>query len=187
MTRVAVALVHHPCLDKHGQIYTTSITNLDVHDIARAATTYGVDAFYVVTPVSAQRAMAEAIAAYWEQAAGQRRNPDRTTAMRIVHIVASVEDAIDREQAAIGAAPTVVVTSAKEQGSTPCAALRARMADLAGVLILFGTGHGLAPSVVQRADVVLEPLRGRPNKNAGYNHLSVRSAAAIFLDRLLCE
>lgn len=180
MTRVALALVHHPCLDKHGEIYTTSITNLDVHDIARAATTYGVDAFYVVTPISAQRSMAEAIAKYWEEGAGKKRNPDRTTAMKIVHVVASIEEAIAAE-----GKPTVVVTSAKEQGSVTCLEFRARMKSLASVLVLFGTGHGLAPSVVNAADVVLEPLRGRPDKNAGYNHLSVRSAAAIFMDRLL--
>jgi hypothetical protein len=180
MTRVALALCHHPCLDKHGEIYTTSITNLDVHDIARAATTYGVDAFYVVTPISAQRSMAEAIAKYWEEGAGRKRNPDRTTAMHIVHVVASIEEAIAAE-----GKPTVVVTSAKEQGSVTCAAFREQMKSLDGVLVLFGTGHGLAPSVVNSADVVLEPLRGRPDKNAGYNHLSVRSAAAIFMDRLL--
>ncbi len=189
--RVAVALVHHPCLDKHGEIYTTSITNLDVHDIARGATTYGVDAFYVVTPVSAQQKMARAIAAYWEEGAGRKRNPDRTTAMRIVHVVASVEDARAAETAALdGAAPLVVATSAKEQGATPCASLRARLeaedgSAPAGALFLFGTGHGLAHSLVDGADVVLEPLRGRPEKNGGYNHLSVRSAVAIFLDRLL--
>lgn len=184
--RVAVALCHYPCLDKHGEIYTTSITNLDVHDIARAATTYGVDAFYVVTPVGAQRAMAEAIAEYWERGAGTKRNPDRTTAMRIVHVVPSIEDAIAAEMvAARGAKPCVVVTSAKEQGATTCADFRTRLPSLTGVLLLFGTGHGLAPSVVADADVVLEPLRGRPMKNAGYNHLSVRSAAAIFMDRLL--
>ncbi len=180
MTRVALALVHYPCLDKHGEIYTTSITNLDVHDIARAATTYGVDAFYVVTPISAQRSMAEAIAKYWEEGAGRKRNPDRTTAMRIVHVVASIDEAIAAE-----GKPTVVVTSAREQGSVTCADFRVRMKSLESMLVLFGTGHGLAPSVVNAADVVLEPLRGRPEKNAGYNHLSVRSAAAIFMDRLL--
>ena len=180
MKRVAVALVHYPCLDKHGEVFTTSITNLDVHDIARASTTYGVAAFYVVTPVSAQQTMAEAIAQYWEEGDGRRRNPDRTTAMKIVHVVPSVEDAIAKETAALGGdKPCVVSTSAKEQGSTPCAELRARDVD---ALILFGTGHGLAPSVLALSDVVLEPLRGARN---GYNHLSVRSAAAIFLDRLL--
>lgn len=183
MTRVALALCHHPCLDKHGEIYTTSITNLDVHDIARAATTYGVDAFYVVTPISAQRSMAEAIAKYWEEGAGRKRNPDRTIAMHIVHVVSSIEEAIAAETK--GSKPTVVVTSAREQGTLSCAAFREQMKSLDGVLVLFGTGHGLAPSVVNAADVVLEPLRGRPEKNAGYNHLSVRSAAAIFMDRLL--
>jgi tRNA (guanine37-N1)-methyltransferase len=188
MTRVAVALVHHPCLDKHGNVYTTSITNLDVHDIARSSTTYGVDAFYVVTPVSAQRSMAEAIAEYWEGGSGRKRNPDRTTAMRIVHVVESVEEAERREAEILKAKPTLVVTSAKEQGTTPCAELRERMKTLPGILLLFGTGHGLAPSVVDKADVVLEPLRGRPDRrpnDEAYNHLSVRSAAAIFLDRLL--
>jgi len=187
VTRFAVALVHYPCVDKHGGIYTTSITNLDVHDIARSATTYGVNAFYVVTPVSAQRSMAEAIAAYWEAEAGKRRNPDRTTAMRIVHIVASIEDAVANETSILGTKPIVVVTSAKPQGTTTCAAFRARLDDgsVPGALVLFGTGHGLASSVVDGADVVLEPLYGRPDKNDGYNHLSVRSAAAIFLDRLL--
>ncbi|HEY4223340.1 MAG TPA: RNA methyltransferase [Myxococcota bacterium] len=184
MSRFAVALVHYPCLDKHGEIFTTSITNLDVHDIARASTTYGVDAFYVVTPVTAQRDMAHAIAGYWESSAGQKRNADRTVAMKLVHVVASVDDAVASESALVGHKPLVVVTSAKEQGAVPCATLRARLAE-ESALVLFGTGHGLAPSIVDAADLVLEPLRGRPSVNAGYNHLSVRSAVAIFLDRLL--
>ena len=36
-----VALAHHPVLDKDGRIVTTAVTNLDVHDIARAARTFG--------------------------------------------------------------------------------------------------------------------------------------------------
>ena len=184
MTRVALALVHHPCLDKHGGIYTTSITNLDIHDIARAATTYGVDAFYVVTPVSAQRSMAEAITGYW-LGAGQKRNPSRMVAMGIVHVVPAVQDAIDAETKALGSKPLVVVTSARPQGTTSCAAMRERWSATPGALVLFGTGYGLAPEIVDAADVVLEPLLGNAAKNGGYNHLSVRSAAAIFMDRLL--
>jgi tRNA (guanine37-N1)-methyltransferase len=46
-------------------------------------------------------------------------------------------------------------------------------------LILFGTGHGLAAEVLERADVALPPIRP-----GVYNHLSVRAAAAITLDRL---
>ena len=180
MTRFATALVHHPCVNRHGEVFTTSITNLDVHDIARSSRTYGADAFYVVTPIEAQRAMAERIVGYWAED-GKARNPDRNVALEVVRIVASVEEAIARERAALGHDPLVVVTSAKPQGTTTCEALRARMQS-ESVLLLFGTGYGLAPSVVERADVVLEPLTGRAAD--GYNHLSVRSAAAIFLDRL---
>ena len=111
MTRVAVALIHYPCLDKHGEIYATSITNLDVHDIARASTTNGVNAFYVVTPISAQRTMATAIAKYWEEGAGRKRNPDRTTAMKIVHVVSSVAEAIEAETQVLGDKPCIVFGS----------------------------------------------------------------------------
>ena len=50
------------------------------------------------------------------------------------------------------------------------------------VLILFGTGWGLAGEIVAAADVRLEPIRATPDE--GYNHLSVRAACAITLDRL---
>ncbi len=180
--RVATALLHHPCVDKHGKIYTTSITNLDVHDIARSSKTYGVDAFYVVTPIQAQQEMAKAIAAYWDQGGGRVRNPSRTEAMEIVRVVASLEEAVAMEAAIRGNAPPVWATSAKLMGARTVSYAEARptFLDQGGVLI-FGTGHGLAPHVVNAADYVLEPLPGAD----GYNHLSVRSAAAIIIDRLL--
>jgi hypothetical protein len=46
--------------------------------------------------------------------------------------------------------------------------------------ILFGTGWGLTQEVKDNSDYVLAPIEGK-----GYNHLSVRSAVAIILDRLL--
>src|SRR6478736_4104184 len=51
------------------------------------------------------------------------------------------------------------------------------------VLIVFGTGWGLADSITARADVRLASILGR--REDGYNHLSVRAAAAIIFDRLL--
>jgi hypothetical protein len=47
-------------------------------------------------------------------------------------------------------------------------------------LLLFGTAWGLDPTVIDTADYTLEPIRGRTD----YNHLSVRSAVAIVVDRL---
>lgn len=183
MNRVATALVHHPCVDKHGQIYTTSITNLDVHDIARSSRTYGVEAFYLVTPIEAQQQMARAITGYWHGEGGRRRNPTRTEAMDVVEVATTLEDAIAAEEAILGERPLILVTSARRGAREPItyAETRARMAERKGALILFGTGHGLAPSVIDLADHLVAPIPGR----ADYNHLSVRSAAAIILDRLL--
>jgi hypothetical protein len=45
---------------------------------------------------------------------------------------------------------------------------------------MLGTGFGLAPAVRERADLALEAIRGIGD----YNHLSVRAAASIILDRL---
>lgn len=47
-------------------------------------------------------------------------------------------------------------------------------------LLVFGTGWGLTPEITERADVIPEPICGPTD----YNHLSVRSAAAVILDRL---
>ncbi|MGC8720905.1 MAG: RNA methyltransferase, partial [Thermodesulforhabdaceae bacterium] len=48
------------------------------------------------------------------------------------------------------------------------------------VILLFGTAWGLADAVFEQADYILEPIRGK----SSYNHLSVRCAAAIIIDRL---
>ncbi len=183
MTRISTALVHHPCLDKNGQVFTTSITNLDVHDIARSSKTYGIEAYYLVTPITAQQEMARAITGYWAGEAGMRRNATRTDALSIVDVVDALEDAVVKETAIVGERPLVIVTSAKI-GPRPVvtyAAMRARLSGAAAAMIVFGTGHGLAPSITDAADYMLAPLPGKD----GYNHLSVRSAAAIIIDRLL--
>lgn len=182
MTRVATALVHHPCVDKHGEVYTTSITNLDVHDIARSSRTYSLDAYYIVTPITAQQELARTIARFWDEGPGRARNPDRTEALRTVRVVASLQEAVAWETRELSSPPLVVVTSAiAVPGSVSYAAGRARIAQEAGALVVFGTGHGLAPSVIEGAGIVLDPIRGCHD---AYNHLSVRSAAAIILDRL---
>ena len=52
---VSVALLHYPVYDKNRQVVATAVTNLDLHDIARAAKTFGLFRYYVVTPVPEQR------------------------------------------------------------------------------------------------------------------------------------
>jgi hypothetical protein len=47
-------------------------------------------------------------------------------------------------------------------------------------LLIFGTAWGLPENFIAEADYILNPVIG----NTDYNHLSVRSAVAIILDRL---
>jgi hypothetical protein len=181
VSRLATALVHHPCVDAQGGVYTTSITNLDVHDIARSSKTYDADAFYVVTPIDAQQDLARAIAGFWENTKRGKKVPTRAEAMKLVRVVGQLEDAIAAEIEALGEPPLVVVTSAQdEDGTLDPATLRARMDAAAGTLVVFGTGYGLAPAALALANARMKPVLGP----GAYNHLSVRSAAAIVLDRL---
>jgi tRNA (guanine37-N1)-methyltransferase len=182
VTRFATALVHHPCLDKAGDVYTTSITNLDVHDLARSSRTYDAAAFYIVTPVTAQQDLARAIAEFWERSKRATKVPSRAAAMKLVRVVSSLEEAIAAETEAAGASPLVISTSARDDDpdAITAPAMRERMAEEPAALVVFGTGYGLAPQALELCDIRLTPVHGAGE----YNHLSVRSAAAIVLDRL---
>ena len=178
---VSLALVHHPIRDRAGNVITTSVTNLDVHDLARAARTYGLRRYYVVTPIEAQRALVRHILGYWREGSGARRVPERGEALSIVREVASLDDAIGDITREEGAAPTMYTTAAKADRAPTRyaeAAERLRARETPGLLV-FGTGYGLAPEVIARADVHLAAVRP-----GGYNHLAVRSAVSIILDRL---
>jgi hypothetical protein len=180
--RVAVLLAHHPVLDRQRAIVTTAITNLDLHDIARSAYTFGVSDFFVAHPVAAQRALAERVREHWVTGSGARRIPDRKPPMEILRIVESIDQALE----ALGGSPELWVTSAS-RGSKPvldhASARAAVAAEGAPVLLVFGTGWGLADEVCERATARIAPIDSpRPD---GYNHLSVRAAAAITFDRLL--
>lgn len=188
MTRIALALVHYPVLDRSGGRVTTAITNLDLHDMARSARTYGVEHLYVVHPVEAQRLLAERIKEHWIHGSGQRRIPDRAAALSVLEVVPSLEDAIaafaGSEPARAGLEVWTTAADARGGPSTSAPAARERLAQATRpVLILFGTGWGLPPEILDAADVRLEPIRARAD--TGYNHLSVRAACAITLDRLL--
>ncbi|MEE8305464.1 MAG: RNA methyltransferase [Candidatus Tectomicrobia bacterium] len=48
--RVFVALIHFPVYNKARQIVASSLTTLNLHDLARITVTYGTLGLYVVTP-----------------------------------------------------------------------------------------------------------------------------------------
>ena len=177
-----IILVHHPVLDKNGTIVTTALTNMDIHDIARSAFTFGVRRFFVVHPVRALQALAEKILEHWESGYGSTYNTTRKEALSLTSVQSDLDDALIEIERLSGRRPWVVVTSARSDGgSIGFEELRRRLDDSSEpCALILGTGWGLAPAVLERADARLEPILG----TGDYNHLSVRAAAAIILDRL---
>ena len=182
-----VALVHHPVLDKHGRVVTTAITNLDVHDIARATRTFGLARYFVVTPIEAQRQLVARILWHWTSGQGREHNDKRSDALARVTVVPTLADARAAIRAEAGAQPFVVATGARPRSGTWGFGELATP-DGRPLLLVFGTGWGLAEEVFAAADATLAPITGSGAGSgegaADYNHLSVRSAVAIVLDRL---
>ncbi len=175
-----IALVHSPVLDKTGKTGTVSLTNFDIHDIARVSRTYGLGGYFAVTPLADQQALAARLLAHWTGGPGGEGNPDRAEAMGLVRVTGSLDEAVAAVTEACGVRPRLLATSAKWAGAEPVRVVRERLAESPALLIL-GTGSGLSPEIMEQADATLPPVRpfGR------YNHLSVRSAASILVDRIL--
>lgn len=180
-----VALVHYPVLDPKGRTIATSVTNLDIHDIARLSRTYGAKGYYIVQPGEEQKALTESLIAYWTMGHGGKINPDRREALSRVAVVDSLSDAVAAIAAAEKDVPYTVGTSAKiRKNIVSYAELKNTMEqEEKPFLLIFGTGHGLTEETLNGMDYVLKPIEGRGD----YNHLSVRSAVSIILDRLLEE
>ncbi len=177
-----IALVHHPVLNKLGEIIGSAVTNLDIHDIARAARTYGVVDYTIITPYTDQQELVGEILDHWQTGHGAQYNPARKTALDQVQLKVSLAETIDGITKQYGSTPLLFATSAK--AGEKCISYRDagnKLKNGERILLLFGTAHGLAPEVMELADCTLPPIQ----EGSAYNHLSVRSAAAITLDRLL--
>jgi hypothetical protein len=180
--RLYIALVHHPVINRNGEIIASAVTNLDIHDIARASITYGVKGYYVVTPLDDQIVLVNRILDHWVTGPGGTYNPKRRQALERVRVKSGFDDMVNEISAMEGIRPkTVVTTARREAGSLSLHRLRVMVADQMPVVLAFGTAWGLSDAFMADADYVLDPLPGVGT----YNHLSVRSAAAIMLDRLL--
>ena len=184
MRKLAIALVHYPVLDKGGDLVTTAVTNLDVHDLARSARTYGCSDYFIVHPILAQRDLVERICDHWTNGSSGKRIPDRKVALELVRVVPSLEDVYAR----LGGREAVEVwVTAARRVAPPISLAEASKrleddSDPRTVVVLFGTGWGLAQSVIESADAAIASIRSRVDTS--YNHLSVRAACAITLDRL---
>lgn len=179
-----LALVHYPVVNRKGETIGSAVTNLDLHDIARAGRTYGVATYWVITPYVQQQELAEQIIGHWTRGYGGSVNPDRASALSIVRVCATLAEAVAEAERRHGRRPRIIATCARRQADTVTyAQIREWLCEEEPVLVLFGTAWGLSPEVMAAADGVLPPLSGAGE----FNHLSVRSAASIILDRLLGE
>jgi len=179
-----LGLVHHPIYDKRKEVVASAITNFDIHDIARCAKTFGIGGFYIITPLESQVQLAERIIRHWMEGAGSAYNPTRKESLSLARVSRTIDEAAceisDRSQTKV---KTVATGASPHPRNINFDFFRKLLKDSdTPFLILFGTGWGLTEEVKDRSDYILAPIEGK-----GYNHLSVRSAVAIILDRLLGE
>jgi hypothetical protein len=171
-------------VNKQGEVICSAITNLDLHDIARAARTFGVSAYFVVNPLADQVDLAQKIVDHWTDGRGGRINPARREAFRLIRITPTIDTMLEELKRQNGRPVTILATSARKESRTVSVdEVKKKRANGDDILILFGTAWGLSSEVLDRVQGLLEPIAG----SGDYNHLSVRSAVSIFLDRMVAR
>ena len=178
-----VILLHAGMVDKANNSVTTSLTLNDIQDIARSCRTYGVKQFFVAHPAPSLQRLATRIRMHWEQGYGSTYNTKRKEAFSTVKLVADLEEALFHIDNETGKNATLVATSAKD-GSH-----RVQFAEFSKTiketdspyLLMLGTGWGMGDELMHRANLTLQPIKGP----TPFNHLSVRAACAIMLDKIL--
>ncbi|MDD5234304.1 MAG: RNA methyltransferase [Syntrophales bacterium] len=183
MSNIFTALIHYPVYNRSGDVVTAAIANADIHDLCRLSRTYAVRRFYIVTPIEKQRELAGRIIGHWMSGYGSTYNPARREALSTAEIKEGLEDVLGDMRSVRPAETRIVATGAGlHENVSSFAELRKIISGSDdNFLILFGTGWGIGKSLIDASDFRLEPVCGP----SGYNHLSVRSAAAVVLDRLL--
>jgi hypothetical protein len=181
-SNIHLALVHFPVYNKTGEIVVSSVTTLDVHDSSRISRTYGTGVLYIVTPLETQQKLVDRIISHWKTGHGATYNPTRKEALLKSQVNNSLEDVIADITERSGKKPRTIVTHAKElDRSVSYDTMRKELNKDEQYLLIFGTGWGLEKNIIEKADFLLNPIKGSEE----YNHLPVRAAIAIILDRLL--
>ena len=184
--RLYMGLLHYPVYNKNRQRIASAITTVDLHDLSRLARTYGVKRFFVINPLEDQQRLAERILRHWVSGFGATYNRNRKEAIELIGISPTLE-ASKREITELeGESPLLMVTDASKRMEEKSLTF-SEAADIIGservVFLIFGTAWGLDEEMMQRVDYILDPVEAEGEN--GYNHLSVRTAAAIILDRLV--
>jgi len=177
-----VALIHSPVMNRKGKSIGSALTTIDMHDIARAAITFGVKGCYIVTTYEDQAKLATQVIEHWTKGVGGTLNPFRKKALELIRVAQTLEDAVQKIEMERKEPVITIATSAKKiPGSLTIAALKQKLEHRNSHVLCFGTAWGLADELIDTCDFILDPILGCLD----YNHLSVRSAASIYLDRII--
>ncbi len=184
-SKIYLGLVHYPVYNRRDDIVATSVTNFDIHDISRSCRTYDIKGYHIITPVDAQIELTKRIIGYWQEGEGKEYNKSREEAFARTELTKSVEEAVEKIEKIEGKKPRIITTSARIFKNSVSYENLSKIIfeDDESYLLLFGTGWGLTEEIMDMSTYILEPIRG----STKYNHLSVRSAVSIILDRLLGE
>lgn len=177
-----LALMHYPIENIKGEIIKTSLTNLDIQDIARSCKTYGIKKYFITHPVKEQRELAMNVLDYWKKGNNIKNDNTKHGALENIEIKKSLQSAIATIKKVHGKKPKIVATDARiMHNMINYSEVKSNLiTDTCPYLFLFGTGWGLTKDVLNSADYILKPV----GSYYEYNHLSVRSAVAIILDRI---
>ncbi len=177
--RLFLALLHHPVLNRNDEIITSQIDSFDFFDLSRLSLAYGIERCFFVNHLPSQRALAQRLV---DHGRAEARQTEIRGAFRCSVWAPDLRAAVESITAMTGRSPTTVATSAKRLQSTITTKdIRTRLGCGEPVLLLFGKAWGLTSEALANADYLLEPIDLR----TGYNHLSVRSAVSIIVDRVL--
>jgi len=116
LMKLYMALLYYPAYNKNKEIIATSIVIHDLHDLSRAARTYGVKRFYVVQPMEEQQKVVERILRFWESV-GYEYNPNRLEAISVLAVKDSLEDVIKEIEGVEKERPYIIGTSAKRRSN----------------------------------------------------------------------
>ncbi len=184
--RLYIGLLHYPVYNKNRQRIASAITTVDLHDLSRLARTYGVKRFFVINPLEDQQRLAERVLGHWISGFGATYNRNRKEAIELIGISPTLEASKEEIMELEGEAPLLMVTDASKRVEETSLTF-SEAANIIGsdrvVFLIFGTAWGLDEEIMQQADYILDPIEAEGK--SGYNHLSVRTAAAIILDRLI--
>lgn len=179
-----VVLMHSDVVLEGGQEGESSVTSIDIHDIARSSCTFGIKKYFIVTPLVDQQKIIKKLLDFWIEEKGISYNINRAEALKNVYLANSLDEVIGIISDDWKKIPILIGTTAQKKKGIEYLMYdeQKRVWSLERpVLFILGTARGLAPGLLDKCDFILEPINGFSE----FNHLSVRSAAAVIFDRWL--